>query len=309
MTAQSPTRERRSIQLHVEVPGTPEQVWQAIATGPGIGAWITAAEVVGREGGTISLDLGSGMEECAVVTTWEPPRRLVAQEEWPGSDGAPARLVSEWLVEPNSRSTCLVRLRTIVDSAAESRADWDRELASMREGWTMFLRNLWLYRAYFADQPCSRIVARTPTTGPLARAWRELAERLGIAHAVEGERVHVDAPPLVVELAAEPSIAAGAVGYDFAAAARRVWPGARVGHSFADANGQPVVLVLRDAARRPKQQACARELVARRPDTVVVETGLPGWRPSGARGYVVTNGAARVSLDAAVQAMARCEAP
>ena len=28
---------RRSIQVEVEVPGTPEEVWQAIATGPGIG--------------------------------------------------------------------------------------------------------------------------------------------------------------------------------------------------------------------------------------------------------------------------------
>jgi hypothetical protein len=27
---------RRSVQVEVEVPGTPEEVWQAIATGPGI---------------------------------------------------------------------------------------------------------------------------------------------------------------------------------------------------------------------------------------------------------------------------------
>ena len=30
---------RRSIQVEVEVPGTPEEVWQAIATGPGISSW------------------------------------------------------------------------------------------------------------------------------------------------------------------------------------------------------------------------------------------------------------------------------
>ena len=27
---------RRSVQIEVEVPGTPEEVWEAIATGPGI---------------------------------------------------------------------------------------------------------------------------------------------------------------------------------------------------------------------------------------------------------------------------------
>jgi hypothetical protein len=38
--------DRRSIQVEVEVPGTPEEVWQAIATGPGISAW-----EVDRQGG------------------------------------------------------------------------------------------------------------------------------------------------------------------------------------------------------------------------------------------------------------------
>jgi hypothetical protein len=32
---------RRSVQVEVEVPGTPEEeVWQAIATGPGISSWL-----------------------------------------------------------------------------------------------------------------------------------------------------------------------------------------------------------------------------------------------------------------------------
>ena len=29
---------RRSVQVEVEVPGSPEDVWQAIATGPGVSA-------------------------------------------------------------------------------------------------------------------------------------------------------------------------------------------------------------------------------------------------------------------------------
>ena len=36
---------RRSVQVEVEVPGTPEQVWQAIATGPGVSAWFVPTEV------------------------------------------------------------------------------------------------------------------------------------------------------------------------------------------------------------------------------------------------------------------------
>jgi uncharacterized protein YndB with AHSA1/START domain len=35
---------RRSVQVEVEVPGTPEEVWQAIATGLGISSWLAPAE-------------------------------------------------------------------------------------------------------------------------------------------------------------------------------------------------------------------------------------------------------------------------
>jgi hypothetical protein len=41
---------RRSVQVEVEVPGTPEEVWQAIATGPGISSWFVPAEFEVREG-------------------------------------------------------------------------------------------------------------------------------------------------------------------------------------------------------------------------------------------------------------------
>ena len=37
---------------------------------------------------------------------------------------------------------------------------------------------------------------------------------------------------------------------------------------------------------------------------LVVETGLPGWEPAGARGYLATHGAGRASLEAAADALA-----
>ena len=73
----------------------------------------------------------------------------------------------------------------------------------------------------------------------------------------------------------------------------------------ASPDNRRLVLVLRDACRRPEQRAAARELLARHPRAVVVETGLPGWRPEGAAGYVATLGAGRVNLDAAAELLAR----
>ncbi|HEX2645214.1 MAG TPA: SRPBCC domain-containing protein, partial [Thermoanaerobaculia bacterium] len=53
---------RRSIQMEVEVPGTPEQVWQAIATGPGVSSWFVPTQIEEREGGTIRCSFGPGPE-------------------------------------------------------------------------------------------------------------------------------------------------------------------------------------------------------------------------------------------------------
>ena len=44
---------RRSIQVEVEVPGTPEEVWQAIATGPGISSWFVPTRSEERAGGQV----------------------------------------------------------------------------------------------------------------------------------------------------------------------------------------------------------------------------------------------------------------
>ena len=54
MSVKKEANGRRSVQVEVEVPGTPEQVWQAIATGPGVSAWFVPTEVDGRVGGTVT---------------------------------------------------------------------------------------------------------------------------------------------------------------------------------------------------------------------------------------------------------------
>ncbi|MGL5826492.1 MAG: hypothetical protein ACRCYU_17020 [Nocardioides sp.] len=40
--------QKRSIELDIEVAGTPEEVWRAIATGPGISSWYGSARLTRR---------------------------------------------------------------------------------------------------------------------------------------------------------------------------------------------------------------------------------------------------------------------
>jgi beta-N-acetylhexosaminidase len=55
--------------------------------------------------------------------------------------------------------------------------------------------------------------------------------------------------------------------------------------------------------RHAWQLELAEALVARRPDAVVVEMGLPQCRPKGAIAYITTSGAARVCAEAAAEVM------
>lgn len=63
---------------------------------------------------------------------------------------------------------------------------------------------------------------------------------------------------------------------------------------LAKAVGRSLVLVVRDLHRHQWLAKAAEEVLARRPDTVVVEMGLPACRPAGAISYIATHGSARV---------------
>jgi beta-N-acetylhexosaminidase len=55
-----------------------------------------------------------------------------------------------------------------------------------------------------------------------------------------------------------------------------------------------LVLVVRDLHRHQWVATATEALLARRPDTVVIEMGLPACRPAGAIAYIATHGSARV---------------
>lgn len=193
---------RRSVQAEVEVPGTPEAVWKAIATGPGISSWFVPTEVEERPGGTSVSHFGEGssMDSVAKIKEWEPPRRFVAEtEEGPGP------VVTEWTVEARSGGTCVVR---VVHSWSASTDDWDAQFEGHSEGWVSFFRILRLYLAHFSGQPCAAFQLMGISSEPKAKAWDALTRPLGLAGAAVGSRVSTpaDAPPLSghVEWAGQP---------------------------------------------------------------------------------------------------------
>lgn len=182
MTEHTPSTDPgRAIELDVEVPGTPERVWAAIATGPGITSWFIPMEIEEHEGGAVTMDFGSFGTDTAIVTAWEPPTRVVFES----SGDRP--LAYEWLVEARDGGTCVVRL---VNSGFGSGEDWDGDFDGMSEGWKIFMENLRLQLTHFAGRAARAVIPTVMVPGPHADAWESLCSAIGFRPDIaEGERI------------------------------------------------------------------------------------------------------------------------
>lgn len=171
---QDTDQDRTRIELEIEVDGTPEEVWRAIATGPGISSWYVPHTVEEREGGTAVASFGEGpeMQVPGRVAAWEPPNRIV----FDGGEGV-GGLAFEWLVEARDGGSCVVRL---VNSGFGEGEPWDDQYDGMTEGWGMFLRNLQLHLAHFRGRTAVPMLPSGYWSGGQDRAWRALAGGLGL---------------------------------------------------------------------------------------------------------------------------------
>ena len=167
---------RRSIRVEVEVPGTPEEVWQAVASGPGISSWFVPTEFEETDGKPVALamNFGPGMVSRAAVTSWDPPRTFAAQGE--GWGGSPP-IATEWSVEARAGGVCLVR---VVNSLFANTDDWDNQLEGTESGWPGFFRTLRIYLTHFRGQRSAIMQFVAPVAGTEVQAWETLTAALGL---------------------------------------------------------------------------------------------------------------------------------
>ncbi|MGW1806958.1 glycoside hydrolase family 3 protein [Streptomyces sp. NPDC002078] len=127
-----------------------------------------------------------------------------------------------------------------------------------------------------------------------------------------GTAVPVDKPAYVAQFEPARNIAVGdQTPWGVAAELERLLPGTDSGSftgegageaALAAADGRRIVAVVRDEHRHDWMRAALDTLLAARPDTVVVEMGLPQAAPRGAL-HIATYGAARVCGVAAAEAV------
>ena len=171
------------LEFSVEVPGTPEQVWHAIATARGMSAWFTPTQLEEHVGGSLHFDMGADMGADGHVVAWEPPYRLVYAEDWAalmGTDpGSLSPLTSEFVVEARSGGTCVVH---VTSSGFGIGADWEQGFwDEMAPGWMPHFDTLRLYLAHFAGQDATHWEAQASHPGSPEALWSTVRDALGIS--------------------------------------------------------------------------------------------------------------------------------
>jgi uncharacterized protein YndB with AHSA1/START domain len=181
---------KRWIAVETEVAGTPEEVWDAIATGPGVSSWFVPTKF---EDGKVTYEFGPGMEASSPITEWDPPHRFAATSSYLGPDGPP--MATEWTVEAKAGGTCVVR---VVHSLFASTDDWDSQLTGTESGWPSIFRVLRLYMTKFKGQPTASFQAMGTVPGQSeSEAWPLVSGALALpAESGASWAAPAGAPPL-----------------------------------------------------------------------------------------------------------------
>lgn len=184
----------RDFEVRHELPvgASPEEVWAAIATGPGIDSWFMGRnEVAPGPQGAVSTVFG-GYAPTLPITAWEPGRRL-AYGEPPDADG---RFVAyEFLIEGRAGGSAVLRT---VTSGFLPGDDWADEFEAMGLGLALFFGTLGEYLTWFRGRTARPVTEFGPPVADWPRAWAALHGALGLAH---GPR---PGDPVTLTVAGEP---------------------------------------------------------------------------------------------------------
>jgi uncharacterized protein YndB with AHSA1/START domain len=168
-----------------EVPATPDEVWAAIATGPGINSWFMGRSEV--QAGAVRTVFGEYAPELD-VTARDPGRRF-AYRSGEAPDG---RFIAyEFLIEGRAGGSTVLRT---VTSGFLPGDDWAEEFEAMALGGELYFRTLVEYLTHFAGQFAEPVTAFGPPGTTWTRDRPLLCRALGLPDAPQpGDRAGITA--------------------------------------------------------------------------------------------------------------------
>lgn len=168
-----PTKpETRSIEIEQRVPLPADEVFRTLTDPAEISRWFPL-EAGGdvKEGGSIWLSWGPGVEGEAPIHIYDPPHRFGWTENY-GNDaeGRPIEVAVDFYVEAQEGVT-VVRL---VQSGFSKDAAWDEMYDALVDGWTYFMFNLVYYLTKHRGKPRGMVWKRVATDLTRDLVWERL---------------------------------------------------------------------------------------------------------------------------------------
>ena len=157
-----------------EVPAGPDEVWAAIATGPGIDSWFMGRnEVTASAVRTVFGEYAPELD----ITESDPAHRF-AYRSGQAPDG---RFIAyEFLIEGRAGGSTVLRT---VTSGFLPGEDWADEFEAMTLGGELYFRTLVEYLTYFAGRFATPVTAFGPPGPSWTRDRSLLCRELGLAEA------------------------------------------------------------------------------------------------------------------------------
>lgn len=177
----------RRVETEVEIQASPEAVWKAIATGPGVKAWFMGmeSEFEERVGGEVLVQMGDQKVPVAKITAWDPPNHFATEGDNAFGPGSP-KIAYEWTVEAKEGGKCVMRMVQTLFTEDDS---WDTQVGDTKAGWPAFFHVLRNYVERHAEEPSGVVQAMGPVPGTKEEAFERLASALGVSEIRKGASV------------------------------------------------------------------------------------------------------------------------
>ena len=187
MSIQKDDQGRPRVETEVEIQATPEAIWKAIATGPGIKSWFMGMESEFDEqvGGEVRTKMGDKMIPIAKVTAWDPPHHFATKGSFAFGPGSPD-IGYEWTIVAKGGGKCVLRMVQTLFSEDDA---WDTQVGDTKAGWPAFFHVLRNYVERHAEEPSGVVQAMGPVPGEKDEAFERLTAALGITELAKGASV------------------------------------------------------------------------------------------------------------------------
>ncbi|HEY3688512.1 MAG TPA: SRPBCC domain-containing protein [Streptosporangiaceae bacterium] len=173
----------------ITLDATPEQVWEAIATGPGIDSWFMGhSEIEPRLGGETSHSM-FGEIGHGTVTAYEPLKHFAYKSDESNGEF----MAFEYLLEAREGGSTV--LRFVHNGFLGD--DWEEQYDALKVGDRKYLEKLAAYVKHFPGRTSAHnMFLPGPKVADTAKAWAAFTAAFGLTGPVaEGQAAHPQVGP------------------------------------------------------------------------------------------------------------------